>query len=218
MVLTKLPFTVLNKLSTYCYYCTISALKRHLSHHQFLPRRPMDPSQPFHQSRQSSYSTHVFDGTFRLLGFSREHDRPTRPNARCLQCRSGRHRYVGSGLLDILNALTSPNETDCRRQRPRDEPNMTRDGKALWEGATSEMDKARLLTSKVRIAASGCTRCQSPHAAYAYRRGHPSCCWSALGLNLCASHPFPVDQRSPQEGHTDYLVKETPAVPLATSR
>ena len=47
-----------------------------------------------------------------------------------------------------FTALPCPSDTDARRQRSWDEPNVTREVKAIWEGASSEMDKARLLTSK----------------------------------------------------------------------
>ena len=43
-----------------------------------------------------------------------------------------------------FNALTCPSETDARRQRSWDKLNVTRDVKAIWDGASSEMNKARL--------------------------------------------------------------------------
>ena len=109
------------------------------------------------------YTTRVFAGTFRLLGFSREHARLTGPYARRLQRRSGHRGSVARDTWSSLNALPCPSDTDARRQRSWDEPNVTRDVKAIWEGASSEMDKARL-----RIAAIDCMRYQSPLAVYAY--------------------------------------------------
>ena len=47
-----------------------------------------------------------------------------------------------------FNALPCPSDTDARRQRLWNEPNVTRDVKAICEGARSEMDKARLLAAK----------------------------------------------------------------------
>ena len=44
-----------------------------------------------------------------------------------------------------FNGLPCPNDTDARRQRSWDALNVTRDVKAICEGASSEMDKARLL-------------------------------------------------------------------------
>ena len=61
-----------------------------------------------------------------------------------------------------LNALPCPSDTDVRRQRSWNEPNVTRDVKAVLEGASSEMDKARLLASK----ASHCS--DWLYAAYTY--------------------------------------------------
>ena len=65
-----------------------------------------------------------------------------------------------------LNTLPCPSDTDARRQRSLDEPNVTRDVKAIWEGASSEVDKARLLASKAPHSSG--VRYKSPLAAYAY--------------------------------------------------
>ena len=49
-----------------------------------------------------------------------------------------------------LNAPPCPSDTDARRQRSWDEPNVTRDVKAIWEGASSEMNKARATSMPLR--------------------------------------------------------------------
>ena len=58
-------------------------------------------------------------------------------------CKVGVETVVESArdTWSSFNAITCPNDTDARRQRLRDEPNMTRDVKFILEGASSEMDK-----------------------------------------------------------------------------
>ena len=65
-------------------------------------------------------------------------------------CNVGVETVVASArdTWSSFKALLCPNDTEARLQRSWDEPNMTRDGKAIWEGASSEMDKASLLASK----------------------------------------------------------------------
>ena len=52
--------------------------------------------------RWSRYTPRVFAGTFRLLGFSREHARLTGPYARRLARRSGHRGGVGSWHLELI--------------------------------------------------------------------------------------------------------------------
>ena len=90
----------------------------------------------------------VFAGTFRLLGFSCEHARLTGLYARRLQCRNG---HVVASVRDnwsSFNTLPCPSDTDAHRQRSWNEPNMTRDVRAIWKGTSSKMDKEMLLASK----------------------------------------------------------------------
>ena len=94
-------------------------------------------------------------------------------------CNVGLDTVVASArdTWSSLNALPCPSDTDARRQRSWDETNVTRDVQAIWEGASSEMDKARRLASKAVICATNHRLRPTP-----IRRSHPSRRWSALGL------------------------------------
>ena len=103
-----------------------------------------------------------------------------------------------------FNALPCPNDTDARRQRSWDEPNVTHDMKAIWEEVSSEMDKARLLASKAPY---------SSDWLYAIPIWLLTRTSESLSVCACAwtfvSHIHAlVEQWSPQEGHTDYPVKK----------
>ena len=65
-------------------------------------------------------------------------------------CNVGVNTVVASArdAWSSFNAIPCQNDTDARRQRSWDEPNVTRDVKAIWERASSDMNKARLLASK----------------------------------------------------------------------
>ena len=56
----------------------------------------------------SWYTTRVFAGTFRLLGFSREHARLTGSYATRLLRRSGHRGSVGSGHLELIQRSSLP--------------------------------------------------------------------------------------------------------------
>ena len=91
-----------------------------------------------------------------------------------------------------LNALPCPSDTDARRQRSWDASNVTRDVKAIWEGASSEMDKARLLASKAPhssdwLYALPITACGLRLSDEAIRVA----VGLRLGLNICKPHPCP---------------------------
>ena len=93
-----------------------------------------------------------------------------------------------------LNALPCPSDTDARRQRSWDEPDVTRDVKAIWEGASSEMDKARLLASKAPhssdwLFALPITACGLRLSDEAIRVA----VGLRLGLNICEPHPCPCE-------------------------
>ena len=63
--------------------------------------------------RWSRYTTRVFAGTFRLLGFSREHARLTGQYARRLQRRSGHRGSVDSGHLELIQRSPLPKRHSC---------------------------------------------------------------------------------------------------------
>ena len=109
-------------------------------------------------------------------------------------CNVGVDTMVASarGIWSIFNALPCPNDTDARRQRSRDEPNVTRDVKANYEGASFEMDKARLLASKAShssdwLYALPITACGLLLSDEAIRVVTSL----RLDLNICESHPCP---------------------------
>ena len=92
-----------------------------------------------------------------------------------------------------VNALPCSSDTDARCQRSWDESNVTRDVKAIWEEASSEMDNARLLASKALHSSD-----------WMYALPITACCLRLsdeairvavglrLGLNICEPpHPCP---------------------------
>ena len=91
-----------------------------------------------------------------------------------------------------FNALPCPSDTDARRQRSWDEPNVTRDVKAIWEEASSGMDKARLLASKSPHSSDWL--CALPITACSLRLSDEAIrviVGLRLGLNICEPHPCP---------------------------
>ena len=109
-------------------------------------------------------------------------------------CNVGVNTVVASarGTWSSLNALPCLSDTDARRQRSWDEPNVTRDVKAIREGASSEMDKARLLASKAShssdwLYALSITACGLRLSDEAIRVA----VGLRLVLNICEPHPCP---------------------------
>ena len=109
-------------------------------------------------------------------------------------CNVGVDTLVAStrGIWSSFNALHCPKDTDARRQRSSDEPNVTRDVNAICEGASSEMDKARLLASKAPhssnwLYALPITACGLRLSDEAIRVA----VGLRLGLNICKPHPCP---------------------------
>ena len=95
-------------------------------------------------------------------------------------------------IWSVLNALPCPNDTDACRQRSWDGPNVTCDVKAIWDGASSKMDKATLLASKAPhssdwLYALPITACSLRLSDEAIRVTVGLC----LGLNICEPHPCP---------------------------
>ena len=118
-------------------------------------------------------------------------------------CNVGGDTVVASArdTWSTFNAFPCPIDTDARRQRSWDEPIVTLHVKAIWEGANSEIDKARMLASK------------APHSSdWLYALPITVCglrlsdedirvaVGLRLGLNICEPHPCPCGAMSTSRG------------------